>query len=92
MANNAWKVYGSAQWQHEFKDVDDVVGARLNSVDNMHFELPVDAGDAKNSGVLELGANGNITERWQVGAGVLVEVGDAPNAQTSVFINTSYRF
>ena len=91
-ASNAWQVYGSAQWQHEFKDVDDMVGARLNSVDNMHFELPVDTGDAKNSGVLELGVNGNITERWQVGAGVLAEVGDAPNAQTSVFVNTSYRF
>ena len=90
--NDAWQVYGSAQWQHEFKDVDDVVGARLNSVDDMHFVLPVNTGDAKNSGVLELGVNGNISEHWQVGAGVLAEVGDAPNAQTSVFVNTSYRF
>ena len=90
--NDAWQVYGSAQWQHEFKDVDDVVGARLNSVDDIHFVLPVNTGDAKNSGVLELGVNGNISEHWQVGAGVLAEVGDAPNAQTLVFVNTSYRF
>ena len=90
--NDAWQVYGSAQWQHEFKDVDDVVGARLNSVDNLHFVLPVKAGDAKNSGVLELGVNGNITPQWQVGAGVLAQVGDAPNAQTSLYVNTSYRF
>lgn len=90
--NDAWQVYGSAQWQHEFKDVDDVVGARLNSVDNLHFVLPVKTGDAKNSGVLELGVNGNITPQWQVGAGVLAQVGDAPNAQTSLYVNTSYRF
>ena len=56
------------------------------------FDIAEYTGDAKNSGVLELGVNGNISEHWQVGAGVLAEVGDAPNAQTSVFVNTSYRF
>ena len=56
------------------------------------FDLDKYTGDAKNSGVLELGVNGNISEHWQVGAGVLAEVGDAPNAQTSVFVNTSYHF
>ena len=56
------------------------------------FDISEYTGDAKNSGVLELGVNGNISEHWQVGAGVLAEVGDVPNAQTSVFVNTSYRF
>ena len=37
------------------------------------FDLAEYTGDAKNSGVLELGVNGNISEHWQVGAGVLLK-------------------
>ena len=37
------------------------------------FDIAEYTGDAKNSGVLELGVNGNISEQWQVGAGVLLK-------------------
>ena len=37
------------------------------------FDIAEYTGDAKNSGVLELGVNGNISEHWQVGAGVLLK-------------------
>lgn len=90
--NPQWQAHASAQWQHEFKDADQVMGARLQTVSNIGFNLPVDNGDAKNSGVLEVGVNGNVTEQWQIGAGVSAQVGDAPNAQTALYVNTAYRF
>ncbi|AUZ04283.2 MULTISPECIES: autotransporter domain-containing protein [Vitreoscilla] len=90
--NPKWDTFASLQWQREFKDGVDKVGAHLNSMDALHFEVPVNEDKARNSGLLELGVNGKINEQWHLGAGVNAQFGDAVNAQTAVYLNTSYRF
>lgn len=92
--NEAWSVYASGQWLHEFKKAQSEVGAAMQSggYAGRAFYLPTQAKLAKNTGVFELGAAGRLSKQWDINAGVSLQTANALNAQNAVYLGTAYRF
>lgn len=92
--SNQWSVYASAEWLHEFKKPAEQLGARLQDgvYNNRHFYLPTGQERVRDTGLLELGTVGQLNSKWSVGAGVSTQVGKATSSQTSLYLNTAYRF
>lgn len=92
--SNQWAIYASAQWLHEFKKPAELLGARLQDgvYNHHHFYLPTDQERVRDTGLLELGATGQLSNNWTLGAGVSTQVGKGTSAQTALYLNTAYRF
>lgn len=92
--SNQWAVYASAQWLHEFKKPAKQLGAHLQDgvYNNRQFYLPTDQKRVRDTGLLELGTVGQLSNNWTLGAGISAQVGKGTNAQTAVHLNTAYRF
>lgn len=92
--SNQWSVYASAEWLHEFKKPAEQLGAHLQDgvYNNRHFYLPTDQGRVRNTGLVELGAVGQLNNNWTLGAGVSTQISKATSPQTAVYLNTAYRF
>ncbi|WP_198317654.1 autotransporter outer membrane beta-barrel domain-containing protein, partial [Alcaligenes faecalis] len=84
----------SAQWLHEFKKPAELLGARLQDgvYNHRHFYLPTDQERVRDTGLLELGTVGQLSNNWTLGAGVSTQVGKGTSAQTALYLNTAYRF
>lgn len=92
--SNQWSVYASAEWLHEFKKPAEQLGARLQDgvYNSRHFYLPTGQERVRDTGLLELGTVGQLNSKWSLGAGVSTQVGKATSSQTSLYLNTAYRF
>lgn len=92
--SNQWSVYASAEWLHEFKKPAEQLGAHLQDgvYNNRHFYLPTDQERVRNTGLLELGTVGQLSNNWTLGAGVSTQISKATSPQTAVYLNTAYRF
>lgn len=92
--SNQWAVYASAEWLHEFKKPAKQLGAHLQDgvYNNRQFYLPTDQKRVRDTGLLELGTVGQLSNNWTLGAGISAQVGKGTNAQTAVHLNTAYRF
>uniref|UniRef100_A0A1I7Y3L1 Autotransporter domain-containing protein n=1 Tax=Steinernema glaseri TaxID=37863 RepID=A0A1I7Y3L1_9BILA len=92
--SNQWAVYASAEWLHEFKKPAKQLGAHLQDgvYNNRQFYLPTDQKRVRDTGLLELGTMGQLSNNWTLGAGISAQVGKSTNAQTAVHLNTAYRF
>ncbi|MGE8517131.1 MAG: autotransporter outer membrane beta-barrel domain-containing protein [Alcaligenes nematophilus] len=92
--SHQWSVHASAQWLHEFKKPAELLGARLQDgvYNHRHFYLPTDQERVRDTGLLELGATGQLSNNWTLGAGVSTQVGKGTSAQTALYLNTAYRF
>lgn len=92
--NPSWAIYASGQWRHEFKKPNQQLGASLQmgNYAGRAFDLDTQVKSVKNTGVFELGAVGSLTKQWQLNAGLSVETANAVNANSSIYLGTSYSF
>ena len=92
--SSQWSVYASAEWLHEFKKPAEQLGAHLQDgvYNNRHFYLPTGQERVRDTGLLELGAVGQLSSKWSLGAGISTQVSKATSAQTALYLNTAYRF